>query len=46
MSYLFASYTIIWLALFAYMVSLSRKLKRLNREIETLKKVMEERTEH
>jgi len=43
MSYLFASYTVIWLAIFAYVVSLSRKQKRLNQEIETIKKLLEER---
>lgn len=41
MSYLFASYTIIWLAIFAYVVSLSRKQKRLDQEIETLWNLLE-----
>jgi len=43
MSYLFASYTIIWLALFAYVVSLSRRQKRLDQEIETLRNLLEDR---
>ena len=43
MSYLFASYTIIWVAIFAYVVSLSRKQKRLDQEIETLKKLVDGR---
>jgi CcmD family protein len=43
MSYLFAAYMIIWLALFAYLVSLSKKQQKLDREIETLKRILEEK---
>ncbi|MFQ5793398.1 MAG: CcmD family protein [Acidobacteriota bacterium] len=43
MSYLFAAYTLIWLALFAYLVSLSRKQKKLDHEIAMLKKLLEEK---
>ena len=39
--YLFASYTIIWLAIFAYVVSLSRKQKRLEQELATLRNLLE-----
>ena len=42
MSYLFSAYMIIWLVLFAYMVHLSKKQKKLDREIETLKKLVDE----
>ena len=44
MSYLFAAYAVIWLALFAYLMSLSSKQKKLNQEIETLKKILNERS--
>lgn len=42
MSYLFAAYMVIWLVLFAYLVRLSNKQKKLDREIETLKKLVDE----
>ena len=44
MSYLFAAYAVIWLALFAYMMSLSSNQKKLNQEIETLKKILNEKS--
>ena len=37
MSYLFSAYMVIWLVLCAYMVHLSNKQKKLDREIEILK---------
>ncbi len=43
MSYLFAAYMVIWTALFIYLVSLSKKQQRLDREIEILKKILEEK---
>lgn len=43
MSYLFAAYTLVWITLFVYLVSLSRKQRKLDQEIETLKKILEER---
>ncbi len=43
MSYLFAAYMVIWAALFFYLLSLSKKQQRLDREIETLKKILEEK---
>jgi CcmD family protein len=43
MSYLFAAYMVIWVALFIYLLSLSKKQQRVDREIETLKKILEER---
>ncbi len=44
MSYLFAAYAVIWLALFAYVMSLSSKQKTLDQEIETLKKLLKEKS--
>ena len=43
MSFLFAAYMVIWIALFAYLMSLSKKQQRLDREIETLKKILDEK---
>jgi CcmD family protein len=34
---------VIWLALFAYLIRISKKQVSLNREIETLKKLLEEK---
>ncbi len=42
MSFLFTAYMVIWTALFIYLVSLSKKQQRLDREIETLKRILEE----
>ncbi|HLE21718.1 MAG TPA: CcmD family protein [Vicinamibacteria bacterium] len=43
MSYLFAAYMVIWIALFTYILSLSKRQKRLHREIETLRRILEEK---
>jgi len=43
MSYLFAAYMVIWIALFTYILSLSKRKKRLDREIETLRRILEEK---
>jgi CcmD family protein len=43
MSFLFAAYMIIWIALFTYFMSLSKKQQRLDQEIETLKKILDEK---
>ena len=43
MSFLFAAYMIIWIALFTYFMSLSKKQQRLEREIETIKKILDEK---
>jgi len=42
--YLFAAYTIIWLAALLYSFSIGSRQKSLEREIETLKAVLAERT--
>lgn len=38
LTYLFAAYTIIWVVIFLYLLSLSRKIRALRREIDLLKK--------
>ena len=43
MSFLFTAYMIIWISLFAYLMSLARKQQRLDREIETLKKILDQK---
>lgn len=43
MTFLFAAYSAVWLALFLYIVRLSRRQVKLDREIETLRQIVEER---
>ena len=43
MSYLFAAYTVTWILLFAYIFSLGRKQKKLDEEMATLKKLIEQK---
>ncbi len=43
MIYLFSAYTVTWLILFAYIWSLSGKQDKLNREMETLRKLVDEK---
>jgi CcmD family protein len=43
MTYLVLAYAVIWLALFAYLMYISAKQADLKREIEALKKLLEER---
>ncbi len=43
MTYLVLAYAVIWLALFGFMMHISRKQADLNREIETLRKLLEEK---
>lgn len=43
MSYLFTAYAVVWIALFAYILSISSKQKKLDRELETLKKLLEQK---
>lgn len=43
LSYLFAAYTIIWVVLFGYILSLSRKNRELGREIVALKERLPEK---
>jgi CcmD family protein len=41
MSYLLAAYSLVWILLFAYILSISSKQKKLETEIETLRKLVE-----
>lgn len=41
--YLFAAYTIVWTVLFLYVVSLDRRGRRAEKELEELKRVIEGR---
>lgn len=41
MSYLLAAYSLVWILLFAYIVSISSKQKKLETEIDTLRKLVE-----
>ncbi|HEX9723301.1 MAG TPA: CcmD family protein [Vicinamibacteria bacterium] len=43
MSFLFTAYMVIWIALFMYLMSLSKKQQKLDREIEILKKILDEK---
>jgi len=41
--YMFYGFTVAWLVLFAYVVALARREGRLKKEIESLKRMIEER---
>ncbi len=41
MSYLFAAYSVVWILLFGYVYSISGKQKRLETELDTLRKLLE-----
>ncbi len=41
MSYLVAAYSLVWILLFAYILSISSKQKKLEMEMETLRKLLE-----
>jgi CcmD family protein len=43
MTYLFAAYTIIWVVLFAYIFSISRRQHKFHEEIDRLKQLLETR---
>ncbi len=38
LSYLFAAYTAVWLALFGYLLAIGRRARRLERELEELRR--------
>jgi len=40
MGYLFAAYTVIWLVVFGYVLSLSNRQSRLKRELDSLKETL------
>ena len=41
MSYLLAAYSVVWILLFAYILSISSKQKKLEMEMDTLRKLLE-----
>jgi CcmD family protein len=41
MSYLFAAYSVVWVLLFGYVLGISSKQKKIETEIETLRKLLE-----
>ncbi|HSD11446.1 MAG TPA: CcmD family protein [Candidatus Binatia bacterium] len=41
--YLFAAYTIVWVVLFLYVLSLDRRARRAERELEEMKHLLEKR---
>ncbi len=43
MTYLFAAYTIIWVVLFAYIFSISRRQHKFHEEIDRLKQMLEKK---
>lgn len=43
MSYLFAAYTVTWVLLFLYLVGIASKQKKLDNELATLKKLIEQK---
>jgi CcmD family protein len=38
LNYLFAAYTAVWIALFVYLLAIGRRARRLEREIEELRR--------
>lgn len=43
MSYLFAAYAVTWMLLFAYLMGISNKQKKLDAELTTLRKLIEQK---
>jgi CcmD family protein len=41
MSYLLAAYSLVWILLFAYILSISSKQKKLEMEVETLRRLLD-----
>ncbi len=41
MSYLLAAYSVVWILLFSYILSISSKQKKLEMELDTLRKLLE-----
>jgi CcmD family protein len=44
LNFLFAAYTAIWVLLFLYILSLSRRNRSLDKEIEELRELLQRRT--
>ena len=43
LGFLFAAYTVVWLALFVYVLSLGRRSRTLEREVEELRQLVARR---
>ena len=43
--YLFAAYTVVWVVLFLYVLSLDRRARRAERELEELKRSLAKRAD-
>ncbi len=44
MSYLFAAFSIVWIVIFLYTLSISRRQRELSEEVEMLKQMVEKKT--
>ncbi len=44
MPYLFAAFSVVWIVIFLYALSISRRQRELSQEVATLRKMTEERT--
>ena len=44
LSYLFAAYSVVWIGLLVYVVSLARRNRNLEREVEALRELVKRRT--
>ena len=44
MPYLFTAFSVVWLVIFLYTLSISRRQRALSREVETLRQMTEEKT--
>jgi CcmD family protein len=45
LSFLFAAYSAVWLVLFVYLLSLSRRHRGLERQVEDLRRMLEKKGE-
>lgn len=43
MPYLFAAFSVVWIVIFLYTLSISRRQRELSREVETLRRMTEEK---
>ena len=44
MPYLFAAFSVVWIVIFLYTLSISRRQQELSREVEALRRMTEEKT--
>lgn len=43
MSYLFAAFSVVWIVVFLYILSLARRQRQLAREVEALRQMMDQK---